>query len=173
MKYNIGQHVSVTGKDCIVRVGNSATDCKVVGFVDSFSATKQFQLEEERVLGHIMPVAIDAQSFSVSAQLSGFLPTKAVYESSEKVAGMGDVSIGSFNPRSEIFAKDGTVTKFPYLDFYDERTGSIVCGIEWAIPESFAIQSNGQSYIKCNVSLRAVDMSGGADYIATDDPEKI
>ena len=173
MKYNIAEDLLVKGTNCWVRVGTSADDCKEVGFVDSFSATKNITLQEATVCGSIVPASIDAQGLRVSLQLSGFLATKEVYTGTTDYNGKGKISIGSFNPKSSAFINSQVVTKFQYMEFYNKKTGSVICSFDWVIPESFSLQFSGGSYSKANVSMRAIDMSGGGDYIEADDPSNV
>ncbi len=173
MKYNIAENLLVKGTSCWVRAGESASSAKKVGFVDSFSATKNIQLQEAAVCGAIVPASIDAQGIRVSLQMTGFLATKEVYSGTTSYNGKGDISIASFNPKSEEFITNQVVTKFEYMDFYDEKTSKIIASFDWAIPESFSLQFNGGAYSKANVSMRAIDMSGGKDYDTSADKSNI
>ncbi len=173
MKYNIAENLLVKGTSCWVRAGESASSAKKVGFVDSFSATKNIQLQEAAVCGAIVPASIDAQGIRVSLQMTGFLATKDVYSGTTSYNGKGDISIASFNPKSEEFITNQVVTKFEYMDFYDEKTAKIIASFDWAIPESFSLQFNGGAYSKANVSMRAIDMSGGKDYDTSADKSNI
>lgn len=173
MKYNIAENLLVKGTSCWVRAGESASSAKKVGFVDSFSATKNIQLQEAAVCGAIVPASIDAQGIRVSLQMTGFLATKDVYSGTTSYNGKGDISIASFNPKSEEFITNQVVTKFEYMDFYDEKTSKIIASFDWAIPESFSLQFNGGAYSKANVSMRAIDMSGGKDYDTSADKSNI
>lgn len=167
------KNLLVKGTSCWVRAGESASSAKKVGFVDSFSATKNIQLQEAAVCGAIVPASIDAQGIRVSLQMTGFLATKDVYSGTTSYNGKGDISIASFNPKSEEFITNQVVTKFEYMDFYDEKTSKIIASFDWAIPESFSLQFNGGAYSKANVSMRAIDMSGGKDYDTSADKSNI
>lgn len=173
MKFDIAEDLLVKGTNCWVRVGESADKAKMVGFVDSFSATKNVTLQEATVCGSVVPASIDAQGLRVSIQMGGFLATKAVYEGKENYNGKGTVSINCFNPKSEAFVTNQVVTKFKYMDFYNKKTGSVIASFDWAMPESFSMQFNGGAYTKANVSMRAIDMSSGSDYIPSDNPESM
>ena len=109
------------GYRCQVRVGNSASDAQVIGFVDSAEMSKQIQTQRAQVLDSIFPASIDAQAISVSGQLTGFLASPAVYKGTQILNGGGKVSLASFNPKSSDFKKGIVVSKFKYLDFYDEK----------------------------------------------------
>lgn len=174
MKYNIAENLLVKGTNCWVRVGTNAENCKDVGFVDSFSATKNIQLQEAAVCGAIVPASIDAQGLRVSLQLTGFIASKGIYDDTSIAAnGKGNISICSFNPKSQAFIEQQVVTKFEYMDFYDEKSDKVICAFDWAMPESFSISFQGGAYSKANVSMRAIDMTGGSDYIQSDDPSQI
>lgn len=173
MKFDVAEDLLVKGTNCWVRVGKDASSAKKIGFIDSFSATKNMTLQEAMVCGSIVPASIDAAGLRVSIQMGGFLASKAVYEGTQTYNGKGSISINSFNPKSESFINNQVVTKFEYMDFYNDKTKSVICSFDWAMPESFSMQFNGGSYTKASVSMRALDMSGGSDYIPTDDPASI
>lgn len=173
MKYNIAEDLLVKGVNCWVRVGKSPNDVSTVGFVDSFSATKNVTLQEANVCGSIVPASIDAQGLRVSLSLSGFLASKSTYEGETAYNGKGKVSICSFNPKSEDFITSKVVTKFEYMDFYDAKQQKVIASFDWAMPESFSMQFNGGAYTKANVSMRAIDMSCGSDYIPSDALDQI
>lgn len=167
MEYNIANDLLVRGTSCWVRIGNTASDAATVGFVDSFEASKQIQLQEAAVCGSIVPASIDPQGIRCSLSLSGFLASKAVYEGTQTFNGGGKISLSSFNPDDDTFIKDQVITKFPYMDFYDDKTKTILASFKTCIPESYRISSQGGSYVKSNVSLRAIKMSSGSDYTTT------
>lgn len=157
----------VSGVNCFVRVGKNSAAAKKIGYVDSFRATKNIQLQEANIVGEIEPVSIDAVGIRVSLSMSGFLATKKVYEGGEVFAGMGKVSLSTFNPKSEDFKAENVVTKFPYIDFYDEKTKTIIASFNSACSESYGISGNAGAYVKIDTSMRAISMSGGKDYTNT------
>lgn len=169
MDYNIANDLLVRGTSCWVRVGENASDAasKEVGFVDSFRASKAIQLQRATVCGSIVPASIDPQGISVTLSLSGFVASKAVYDGTQTFNGGGTVSLASFNPDDDAFIKDEVITKFPYLDFYDKKTGKIIAAFSTVIPSNFSITINGGSYIKADVSMEAIKMSSGKDYTTT------
>lgn len=171
LDYNISQDLLVRGTSCWVRVGNSANDAKKIGFVDSFRGNKSIQLQRAMVCGSIVPASIDPQGIQTTLSLSGFLATKAVYEGTETFNGGGKVALASFNPDDDSFIKNQVVTKFPYMDFYDEKGGeeggTILASFSTVIPSSFSIAGNGGSYVKSDIQLEAIKMSSGAEYTTT------
>lgn len=157
----------VSGVNCFVRVGNTAADAQRIGYVDSFRATKNLQLQDAAIVGEYEPVSIDVTGIRVTLSMSGFLAAKEVYDGSKSLPGMGTVSLSSFNPKSEDFKSDSVITKFPYMDFYDEKSGITVASFNNAMSESYGISGNAGAYIKIDTSMRAITMSGGSDYTKT------
>lgn len=159
------------GYRCQVRVGNSASDAQVIGFVDSAEMSKQIQTQRAQVLDSIFAASIDPQAITVSGRLTGFLASPAVYKGTQTFNGGGRISLSSFNPKSSDF-KNGTVmNKFKYLDFYDEKKKLILGSIDTLISTGFTITMNGGTYVKANVSIEAIDMSSGEDYESQTDAE--
>lgn len=158
------QDVFVKGSECIVRVGTSAADATAVGYVDSFTGTKNINLQPAQVIGEINPVSLDPMSISVSLSLTGFLACKAVSEGTQIYAGGGHVSLSSFNPNDDDYGKPGVVTKFQYIDFYDKKRKQIITSFRYASSASFSISGNGGAYTKANISMQAIKMSSGKSY---------
>lgn len=167
----IASSVFTIGYRCQVRVGTSANDAQVIGFVDSAEMTKQIQTQRAQVLDSIYPASIDPQAISVSGRLTGFLASPKVYSGTETLNGGGKVSISSFNPKTEDFKQGTVVSKFKYLDFYDEKKKLIICSLDTLVPNSFSVTMQGGTYVKANVGFEALDMSSGADYEAQTDAE--
>ena len=159
------------GYRCQVRVGTSAADAQVIGFVDSAEMSKQIQTQRAQVLDSIFPASIDAQAISVSGRMTGFLASPAVYRGTQTYNGGGTISLSSFNPKSEDFKNGTVVSKFKYLDFYDEKKKLILGSIDTLISTGFTITMNGGTYVKANVSVEAIDMSSGEDYESQTDAE--
>ena len=159
------------GYRCQVRVGTSAADAQVIGFVDSAEMSKQIQTQKAQVLDSIFPASIDAQAISVSGRLTGFLASPAVFKGTQQFNGGGKISLSSFNPKSSDFKNGTVVSKFKYLDFYDEKKKLILGSIDTLISTGFTITMNGGSYVKANVSVEAIDMSSGEDYESQTDAE--
>lgn len=166
LTYNIKMGALVTGYNCWVRVGDDASSAQEVGFVDSMRASKNVQTQRANVCGSLLPVSIDPVSFSVQISLSGFMATKEVYEGTATVNGSGKVSLASFNPNDDDFANKGVVTKFSYIDFYDKKTGNIIAAFDTAISTAFNISVQGGSYAKADITLEALRMTGGSEYLA-------
>ena len=133
--------------------------------------TKQIQTQRAQVLDSIFPASIDAQAINVNGRLTGFLASPKVYKGTEKLNGGGQVSLASFNPKSEDFKNGTVVSKFKYLDFFDEKKKLILGYVETLISTGFTITLNGGTYVKANVSFEAIDMSSGEDYEKQTDAE--
>lgn len=167
----VASSIFTIGYRCQVRVGNSASDAQVIGFVDTAEMTKQIQTQRAQVLDSIFPASIDAQAINVNGRLTGFLASPKVYNGTQVLNGGGKVSLSSFNPKSADFKNGTVVSKFKYLDFYDEKKGLILGSVETLISTGFTITMNGGTYVKANVSFEAIDMSSGEDYEKQTDAE--
>lgn len=167
----IASSLFTIGYRCQVRVGKSASDAAVIGFVDSAEMSKQIQTQKAQVIDSIFPASIDPQAISVSGRLTGFLATPNVYKGTEVYNGGGTVSLASFNPKTEDFKTGSVVSKFKYLDFYDEKKGIILASVDTLISTGFTITMNGGTYVKANISFEALDMSSGAEYESQEDKE--
>lgn len=161
---NVGTNVFAVGFRCQVRIGNSATDNKVVGYVDSVNLTKNIQTQNAQVLDSLYAASIDPQSITVTAQLSGFLATKEAYDTGVAINGHGTFSLASFNPKSNDFMQGKVMSKFAYMDIYDTNNNVIIAHIDGVIATSFSIAVQGGTYSKCNVSLAAIDMDCDPEY---------
>ena len=158
------------GHRCQVRVGNSASDVEVIGFVDSAEMTKQIQTQRAQVLDSIYPASIDAQAINVNGRLTGFLASPAVYDGTSYNGG-GSISLASFNPKSSDFKEGKVVTKFQYLEFYDEKKKLILGYVKDVISTGYTVTVNGGTYVKANISFEAIDMGSGEDYLKQKDAE--
>ncbi len=167
----VASSVFTIGYRCQVRVGTSAADAQVIGFVDSAEMTKQIQTQRAQVLDSIFPASIDAQAINVSGRLTGFLASPKVYSGTQQLNGGGKVSLSSFNPKTADFKNGTVVSKFKYLDFYDEKKKLILGSVDTLISTNYSISVNGGTYVKANVSFEALDMSSGEDYESQSDAE--
>lgn len=169
--HGIASSLLTIGYRCQVRVGTSAADAQVIGFVDSAEMSKQIQTQRAQVLDSIFPASIDPQAITVSGRMTGFLASPAVYKGTQQFNGGGKISLSSFNPKSSDFKNGTVVNKFKYLDFYDEKKKLILGSIDTLISTGFTITMNGGTYVKANVSVEAIDMSSGEDYESQTDAE--
>ena len=169
--HGIASSAFTIGYRCQVRVGKSAADAQVIGFVDSAEMSKQIQTQRAQVLDSIFPASIDAQAINVSGRLTGFLASPSVYKGTQKLNGGGTISLASFNPKTADFKNGTVVSKFKYLDFYDEKKKLILGSVDTLISTGYTITVNGGTYVKSNVSFEALDMSYGEDYESQTDAE--
>lgn len=169
----VASSIFTIGYRCQVRVSDdvSGSNPQVIGFIDSAEMSKQIQTQRAQVLDSIFPASIDAQAINVSGRLTGFLASPAVYKGTQKLNGGGTVSLSSFNPKSADFKSGTVVSKFAYLDFYDEKKKLILGSVKTLISTNFTITLNGGTYVKANVSFEAIDMSSGDDYESQSDGE--
>ena len=165
LKWNIAQDLLERGTNVWVRVGDTAATAEKVGFVDSMRGSKNVQLQKAQVCGSIVVASIDPQGISAQISITGFVATKDVYAGTKEYNGGGKISLASFNPDSDAFITEQVCTKFPYLDFYDDKHHVVLASFTDAIASGFTITVNGGSYVKADVSMEAIDMSGGTQYL--------
>ena len=101
--HGIASSLLTIGYRCQVRIGTSASDAQVIGFVDSAELNKQIQTQKAQVLDSIFAASIDPQAISVTGRLTGFLASPAVYKGNQQFNGGGTVSLSSFNTKSADF----------------------------------------------------------------------
>ncbi|MGF7108259.1 hypothetical protein [Treponema pedis] len=157
----VSENLLAEGFRCYVRIGTNASDAEIVGFVESFSMNEDYQVQEARVIGQLMPIAIDAQGYSCSISLSGFIPSKKVYDRMKGgTAQMGyslKNSLFTYAPDAREMIDSNTVVKYPYLDFIDCPTNkNIICSAEGIIVGNFSITAQSTGYVKGNVTMRAL-----------------
>lgn len=165
--YNVKQDALIRGTSVWARVGTSAADAREIGFCDSMRATKNLQLQRAQVCGSIMPASIDPQSMSVQISISGFLPTKNILADKPKMEslnGGGPLHLQNLNPNQVKFITQEQIDKHDYMDFYDKKSGLIIASFHSAIVSAFTVTVNGGSYIKADMTLEAIEMSGGEEY---------
>ena len=136
-------------------------------WLTKFEASKNIQLQEAAVCGSIVPASIDPQGIRCSLSLGGFIASSEVYKGTQVFNGGGKVAIASFNPDDDDFINKQVITKFPYMDFWDDKAKQILASFTTVIPETYRVSGNGGSYVKANCSMRAIKMSSGSDYTTT------
>lgn len=157
MTNGVAQNLFHIGSHCFVRVGQSSADAQIVGFVDSADGSKNIQTQDARVIGSVIAASIDAVGVDVQLNLSGFVATKEVYNGTQKYNGGGKISLSSFNPKSSDY-KAGVVTKFTYIDFYDDKHKTILAAFHDAISTTYRVTLQAATYCKSNISMKAIDM---------------
>ena len=157
----VSQNILATGFRSFVRIGNTAADAQNVGFVESYRITEDYQAQEARVLGQLMPIAIDAQGYNCSISLSGFLPSYEVYKKIRNVtAQMGynlQACLFSFIPNSRDLMDNERLTKFPYMDLVENLPNpKILYSAEGVLINNVSMQAQATGYIKMDISMRAL-----------------
>lgn len=157
----VAENILAEGFRTYVRIGNNASDAKIVGFVESYTMNEDYQVQEARVLGQIMPISIDAQGYNCNISLSGFIPSKEVYEKIRSGnAQMGyslEKCLFSFVPDARELMDNAVIMKFPYLDFIENISNPAVLAFaEGIIIANTSLNAQGTGYVKYNVSMKAL-----------------
>lgn len=157
----VSENIIAEGFRAFVRIGNSPADAKIVGFVDSFSFSEDFQVQQAGVIGQLVPISIDAQGYSCSLQLSGFVPSKKSYDAIKNKSGQSGYSFAetlfSYLPDAREMMDNERVDKYPYLDLVEDKNAkNIICHAEGILVSNVTITAQGTGYLKANVSMRAL-----------------
>jgi hypothetical protein len=147
------------GYNCFVRAKKADSDpLKTIGYVTSFQATEDFGVQEAVCLGNLGPVALDPQSYTCTIQIGAFITsdttnmTNAPKNGSDQVMALQDDV-----PARDDFMGDGAVEKFAYLEFVNKkRSDKPICKFTGVIITSNGVQSEGNAYVRHNVSMRAL-----------------
>lgn len=168
MGYNIGGDILAQGMNSVVRVDlddENGSNPIVIGFVESWTVRRSFQTQKAEVIGEMLPVSIDITGVDVSVNLSGFIPTKAaITEGISSMRGGGSYCIKALNPQVAKLVDSKVITKIPYMDFYDERHGTIYSNVQWLTPTENSESSSGKNYLKTDASFTAITSDNGVDY---------
>jgi hypothetical protein len=131
---------------------------KTIGYVTSFQATEDFGVQEAVCLGNLGPIAIDPQSYTCSIQIAAFITSapksleNAPKHGSDKV-----MALQENVPARDDFMGDGAVEKFAYIEFINKKNSTKpIAKFTGAIITSNGVQSEGNAYVRHNVSLRAL-----------------
>jgi hypothetical protein len=157
---DISGKLLVQGYNCFVRVStnNDATSAdKTIGYVTSFQATEDFQVQEATVLGHLGPVALDPQGYTCNIQIAAFISAdlkNAPTAKTDTAAAIED----TMPDREKFMSVSGEtkIEKFSYLEFYDKKNNKIVAKFKGVLVTSNGIQSESNAYVRTNVSMRAL-----------------
>jgi hypothetical protein len=161
MKPDIKGQTIARGYNCYVRVSKtSATSAdKTIGYVTSFQATEDFQVQEAICLGNLGPIAIDPQGYNCSIQIAAFIP--AVKTS---LTNAPELNTGEATPlEDDIPSRKGfmdennaTIERYAYMEFYDKKNNRIIAKFTGVLVTSNGVQSEGNAYVRHNVSMRAL-----------------
>ena len=162
MQPDIRGQAIVRGYNCFVRVskdGSATSPTNTIGYVTSFQATEDFSVQEAVCIGNLGPIAIDPQGYTCNIQIAAFIPavkttlTNAPVSGSLTAAPLED----DVPSRASFMNDDGTaVERYSYLDFYDKKNDRIIAKFTGIIVTSNGVQSEGNAYVRHNVSMRAL-----------------
>jgi len=125
----------------------------------SFQANEDFQVQEAVTLNHLGPISLDAQGYTCSITLDGFLPSKKVLDGTQVSPDGGKRAIMDIVPSRAKFMDSDAIPKIAYLDFYNRKDAKVLAAFEGVIVTSNGITAEGNSYVKNNVQMRALDWS--------------
>jgi hypothetical protein len=159
---NLTGTIIATGFNCQVRAGTDRGDAKAIALVASFQATEDFQVQEATVLGNLGPVSLDPQGYTCSITLDGFLPTKGAIPNGEQQYSADEGKVGIANvfekQTRENITLQGSLYKMEYLDFYNKKAGKVLASFKGVVLTSYGINAEGNSYVRNNVQMRALEM---------------
>jgi hypothetical protein len=147
----------VQGYNCFVRVStteNATSADQTIGYVTSFQATEDFQVQEAVCLGNLGPVAIDPQGYNCSINIAAFI--SADMSNAPKKDSETPIALEDSMPDREDFMDAANIVKFSYLEFYDKKNNKVVAKFKGVIVTSNGIQSEGSTYVRTNVAMRAL-----------------
>jgi hypothetical protein len=162
MKPDIKGQSIARGYNCFVRVSktdNATSPSNTIGYVTSFQATEDFGVQEAVCLGNLGPIALDPQSYTCNIQIAAFIPAvKTSLTNAPKAGSLEATPLESDIPSREGFMDDtnATVEKYSYLDFYDKKNSRIIAKFTGVLVTSNGVQSEGNAYVRHNVSMRAL-----------------
>ncbi|GHU10573.1 hypothetical protein FACS1894151_10050 [Spirochaetia bacterium] len=168
--YNVAGDILAQGINCVVRIDpndESGSNPQKVGFVAEFNIRKSIAVQRAEVLGEILPVSLDPTSIQTSTTMRGFVPSRNLIEAGiQSVRGGGDgvFNLKSFNPDDEQLADTKVATKFPYIDFYDEKHQCIIGSTTWAIATTYGDSSSGKGYVMGDVTMESIGYKNGPSY---------
>jgi hypothetical protein len=162
IKPDIKGQAIARGYNCFVRVSktaNATSPSNTIGYVTSFQATEDFSVQEAVCIGNLGPIAIDPQNYTCNIQIAAFIPAVKTLLINAPVAGsMGATPLEDDVPSRASFTDDtnATVERYSYLDFYNKKSGRVICKFTGVLVTSNGVQSEGNAYVRHNVSMRAL-----------------
>ena len=156
---NVQQGIIAVGYNCYVRLGNNASDAKMIGFTSQCTLNEAFQTTRAFVIGMVTPVSKDVVAYDCTIKLNGFVETNRNADYMKKVAQNGydfSNSIVSLIPNAIEFLDDGTITKYPYMDLVERSGKFIIFHAEGITVSQSSITVITQEYVKCDISLEAL-----------------
>ena len=162
MKPDIHGRTIARGYNCFVRASKTAdatSPSNTIGYVTSFQATEDFSVQEAVCLGNLGPIAIDPQNYTCNIQIAAFIPAvKTSLVNAPQAGSMAATALENDIPSRADFMDDSNsaVERYSYLDFYDKKNDRIVAKFTGVLVTSNGVQSEGNSYVRHNVSMRAL-----------------
>jgi hypothetical protein len=161
MKPDIKGQSIARGYNCFVRASkkdNATSADSTIGYVTSFQANEDFAVQEATCIGNLGPIALDPQGYTCSIQISAFIPAVKTVLTNAPVADskMPATPLESDIPSRDKFTDGDTVEKYSYLDFWNKKTDRIIAKFTGILVISNGVQSEGSSYVRHNVSMRAM-----------------
>jgi hypothetical protein len=162
MKPDIKGQTIARGFNCFVRVSktpDAASPSNTIGYVTSFQATEDFQVQEATCLGNLGPIAIDPQGYNCSINIAAFIPAvKTSLTNAPEAGSLSATPLENDMPSRADFMDDtdAAVERYSYLDFYDKKNDRIVAKFTGVLVTSNGVQSEGNAYVRHNVSMRAL-----------------
>ena len=162
MKPDIKGQTIARGYNCFVRVSKTAdatSPSNTIGYVTSFQATEDFSVQEAVCLGNLGPIAIDPQGYTCNIQIAAFIAAvKTALTNAPAAGSLTATSLEDDVPSRADFMDDtnAAVERYSYLDFYDRKNRRIIAKFTVVLVTSNGIQSEGNAYVRHNVSMRAL-----------------
>jgi hypothetical protein len=151
--------VIAQGYNCFVRAKKETSDSlKTIGYVTSFQATEDFQVQEATCLGNLGPVAIDPQGYTCSISIGAFITSDTTsLANAPKHGSDAVIAIQENVPDREDFMEEGTIEKFAYMEFINKKNSATpIAKFTGVLITSNGIQADGNAYVRSNVSMRAL-----------------
>ncbi|GMO64432.1 MAG: hypothetical protein Ta2A_11960 [Treponemataceae bacterium] len=154
---NMERRVVAIGTDCVLRCGSNAAEAanNQVAFVSEASYSEDFQLMDCNVIGYFGPVSIDPQNYQCSITLNGFIPHKRKITEPQYEDG-GKVTILDYVPSRQDFVSQDAIFKIPYMDFYDERSNTILASFTGVTFGGAGMSISPGAYVTSNISIRCL-----------------
>ncbi|GHU24783.1 hypothetical protein FACS1894164_12240 [Spirochaetia bacterium] len=158
---NTEKRTLATGYRCILRMGKSESLGKSdeVALVTSFDASEDFQVQDATVIGYLGPISIDPQGYTCSITIASLVPilSEQLYD------GANQHYVHQWLPYREDFMADNGMIKIPFMDFVDKTNGVVIAAFRGVIVTSAGTQAEGNTYIRSNVQMRALDVPKGVN----------
>ena len=162
MQSDIHGRTIARGYNCFVRVAktaNATSASNTIGYVTSFHATEDFSVQEAVCLGNLGPIALDPQGYTCNIQIGAFIPaSKTTLTNAPAEGSKTATALENDIPSRADFMDDtnASVERYSYLDFYDKKNHRIIAKFAGVLVTSNGVQSEGNAYVRHNVSMRAL-----------------